>query len=225
MRIFHAPHSTLIFNLPLSFIFLSHLQTCHIIVIDIVERKFLHLFLCDVYMYFVVNTSTAIFYSLSRTYVCYNPINGRYFATILSNTGCIQSSGRPGLWSLICSKWGFFQTGAILFRGIVSRADSRFAPSQWETSLQSNAVSHWLGANLESAWFLSSDYRSSIKCARPQLGGGYFITFTVKPRPVSYTIHMYTYNTHIYIDNQGTYNLLRKKVIHNLFPAEPDCYD
>ena len=31
------------------------------------------------------------------------------------------------------------------------RADSKFAPSQWETSLQSNAVSHWLGANLESA--------------------------------------------------------------------------
>ena len=32
-----------------------------------------------------------------------------------------------------------------------SRADSRFVPSQWETSLQSNAVSHWPGANLESA--------------------------------------------------------------------------
>ena len=31
------------------------------------------------------------------------------------------------------------------------KADSRLAPSQWETSLQSNAVSHWLGANLESA--------------------------------------------------------------------------
>ena len=31
------------------------------------------------------------------------------------------------------------------------RADSRFAPIQWETSLQSNGVSHWLGANLESA--------------------------------------------------------------------------
>ena len=29
------------------------------------------------------------------------------------------------------------------------RADSRLAPSQWETALQSNAVSHWLGANLE----------------------------------------------------------------------------
>ena len=32
-----------------------------------------------------------------------------------------------------------------------TRDDFRFAPSQWDTSLQSNAVSHWLGANLESA--------------------------------------------------------------------------
>ena len=31
------------------------------------------------------------------------------------------------------------------------RADSRFAPSQWETALLSNDISHWLGANLESA--------------------------------------------------------------------------
>ena len=31
------------------------------------------------------------------------------------------------------------------------RVDSRLAPSQWETLLQSNAVSHWLGTNLESA--------------------------------------------------------------------------
>ena len=30
-------------------------------------------------------------------------------------------------------------------------ADSRFAPSQWETVLLCNDVSHWLGANLESA--------------------------------------------------------------------------
>ena len=29
------------------------------------------------------------------------------------------------------------------------RADSRLAPSQWQTALQSNAISHWLGANLE----------------------------------------------------------------------------
>ena len=30
------------------------------------------------------------------------------------------------------------------------RADSRFVPSQWEMALQSNAIFHWLGANLES---------------------------------------------------------------------------
>ena len=34
---------------------------------------------------------------------------------------------------------------------LISRADSKFAPKQWETSLQSNVVSHWLGANLQSA--------------------------------------------------------------------------
>ena len=33
----------------------------------------------------------------------------------------------------------------------VYRADSRLAPSQWDTPLQSNAVSNWLDANLESA--------------------------------------------------------------------------
>ena len=34
---------------------------------------------------------------------------------------------------------------------IIIRAYSRFAPSQWETALLCNDVSHWLGANLESA--------------------------------------------------------------------------
>ena len=41
-------------------------------------------------------------------------------------------------------------------RQILLRADFRLAPSQWETSLQSNAVSHWLGANLKSALLLIS---------------------------------------------------------------------
>ena len=34
------------------------------------------------------------------------------------------------------------------------RADSRLAPSQWETLIESNAVSLWLSANLESALLL-----------------------------------------------------------------------
>ena len=48
--------------------------------------------------------------------------------------------------------WGL---GALVW----SRADSRFVPSQWETVLQSNAVSHWLGANIESAlWSTLAKY-------------------------------------------------------------------
>ena len=42
-----------------------------------------------------------------------------------------------------------------IWNGICAcRAVSRFMPSQWETSLQSNAVSHWLGTNRGSplAW-------------------------------------------------------------------------
>ena len=36
----------------------------------------------------------------------------------------------------------------------IFRADSRLVPSQWVTSLQSNAISHWLGTNLESALYI-----------------------------------------------------------------------
>ena len=34
------------------------------------------------------------------------------------------------------------------------RADSRFAPCQWEMALLCNDVSHWLDASLESALYL-----------------------------------------------------------------------
>ena len=48
------------------------------------------------------------------------------------------------------------ETLSVVMREIAGRmskdrGDPRFAPSQWEMSLHSNAVSHWLGANLESA--------------------------------------------------------------------------
>ena len=42
------------------------------------------------------------------------------------------------------------------------RADSRFAPSQWGTSLQSNTVFHWLGANLESALLFDDNVYTNI---------------------------------------------------------------
>ena len=42
------------------------------------------------------------------------------------------------------------------------RADSTFAPIQWETSLQSNAITHWLGAILESALSMSVGYKTIL---------------------------------------------------------------
>ena len=38
------------------------------------------------------------------------------------------------------------------------RADSRLAPSQWETALLCNDVSYWLGANLESALYFKAGH-------------------------------------------------------------------
>ena len=58
------------------------------------------------------------------------------------------------------------------------RADSRFAPSQWETALLCNDVSHWLVSNLESALMYSCfrfiSYITHIMyiCIRPNLKQG-----------------------------------------------------
>ena len=50
---------------------------------------------------------------------------------------------------IICSGFFFHIMKTIWFR-----TDSRLTPSQWRTSLQSNAISHWLGTNLASVLWL-----------------------------------------------------------------------
>ena len=64
----------------------------------------------------------------------------------------------PMMWTEL--PWDFID----MMSASVCRADSRFAHSQWETSLQSNVVSHWLGANLESALSLNSFKAVLVKC-------------------------------------------------------------
>ena len=54
--------------------------------------------------------------------------------------------GNPGV-TLIC-EWGFYWGNHSLIKVM---ADSRFAPSQWETALLCNDVSHWMDASLKSA--------------------------------------------------------------------------
>ena len=46
----------------------------------------------------------------------------------------------------------------LSWKTIQLRADLRIAPSQWQMLLQCNAVSHWLGANLESALQLCGSF-------------------------------------------------------------------
>ena len=53
----------------------------------------------------------------------------------------------------LCSQ--FFIDGYSHGLIYITRADSRLVPSPWETLLQSNAFSHWLGANLDSALLYS----------------------------------------------------------------------
>ena len=53
-------------------------------------------------------------------------------------------------WEVVIFQGSFTATSVT----IGFRADSRFAPSQWETAFLCNDVYHWLGANLESALWL-----------------------------------------------------------------------
>ena len=63
---------------------------------------------------------------------------------------------KPSVWLCSGEQWEilpcFCQINyMLLYPCKETRAGSRLVPSQWETSLRSNGVSHWLGANLESA--------------------------------------------------------------------------
>ena len=53
-------------------------------------------------------------------------------------------------YQYVCLRLGYLGDNLGMHLCII-RADSRFAPSQWETVLLCNDVSHWLGANLGSA--------------------------------------------------------------------------
>ena len=58
---------------------------------------------------------------------------------------------------------GYHENGTLkMINRYILKADSRFAPSQWETALLCKDVSHWLGANLESALYFAPQYYFSI---------------------------------------------------------------
>ena len=89
---------------------------------------------------------------------CFASGNIRYNMSGNADEKFISIMTIVGLVSLIyiMTNSSYFPTGTYI------RAHSRFAPSQWETSLQSNTLSHWLGTNLESALYM---------CGKSILGG------------------------------------------------------
>ena len=72
-------------------------------------------------------------------------------------------------WSLLLSVFFLLVSAStdIVKLKPLHRADSRLVPSQWETSLQSNAISHWLGANLESALLQCPEWSHISAGGRP----------------------------------------------------------
>ena len=95
----------------------------------------------------------------------------------------------------------------------ISMADYRLAPGQWETSLQSNAVSHWLGANLESALisFVNQDRTTSHFNSRA-VGGPHphdyanqHVYFSLSTQQVTYMQHL-TWHMYPRTRNQRSYN-------------------
>ena len=52
---------------------------------------------------------------------------------------------------ILLPNWQFYLPRIVGPWDMYGRADSRLVPSQWETPLLRNTVSHWLGANLEAA--------------------------------------------------------------------------
>ena len=71
-------------------------------------------------------------------------LSGIWDVTLMIITMCDYI--RPPLLMILSRK--------LRWSGYMYRADSRFAPSQWETALLCNDVSHWLDASLESTLYV-----------------------------------------------------------------------
>ena len=83
---------------------------------------------------------------LCQNSLVYNALNSTTSSSNIQIYIVLQKLSVSALW---CYLW---RHGSWLYMEMLLYiVDSRLAPSQGETSLQSNAVSHWLGTNLESA--------------------------------------------------------------------------
>ena len=88
-------------------------------------------------------------------YILHNDINFRLYCSkdiFATNNSCDKRLPLPMFCATFISWFGHVSWRR--FKIMPLRADSWFAPSQWETALLYNDVSHWLGASLESGLIL-----------------------------------------------------------------------
>ena len=102
---------------------------------------------------------------------------------------CCPTTSLALIWKKISTKYGttFVQ---IMCKYIHIKADSRFVPSQWEAALLWNDISHWLGANLESAlqWTYQLERCWSCKTHSKRSGSLYH---NAAPDAMGIYIHIY----------------------------------
>ena len=68
-------------------------------------------------------------------------------ARVRESAGMLGGTEARGRWYMDAGYWKTQTDNNLLSWKF--RADSRFAPNQWETALRCNDVSHWLGVRLE----------------------------------------------------------------------------
>ena len=93
---------------------------------------------------------------LKETYaVCVNFPDWLSYVSVGISNGLTLHRHQAVIWT----------TADHIYWGIYARAYSGLVPSQWETSLHSNAVSHWPGAYLESALMRQQTSMIHTDCA------------------------------------------------------------
>ena len=90
-------------------------------------------------------------------------VSSRQYVSCGSDIGLVPNRRQVIIWTY--GDLAYWRIICVTRPRFWVRADSRCAPSQWETSLQSNTVSHWLGVNLESAlWVRFTMTRMILQC-------------------------------------------------------------
>ena len=92
------------------------------------------------------------------THICVTRPQWVKYSSLKTTT--LTENSKGNLWGAVQSIEFCHGAGCL-----ICRADSTLVPIQWETSLQSNAISYWLGANLESSLILITvvNHKKSIK--------------------------------------------------------------